>query len=46
MRYPTRNPFPGIALFLAGFFLAQTGAAPYIRHIVGRVASAVAGLAH
>jgi hypothetical protein len=31
----SRNPLPVILAFLAGFYLARTGAAPYIAHVLG-----------
>lgn len=29
-----------VALFLLGFYLAKTGAAPYISHLIGRFVNA------
>lgn len=39
-----RVPVAGILAFLAGFYLATTGAAPYIRHLVAAIGHAIAHL--
>lgn len=39
-----RIPVAVIVAFLIGFFLATTGAAPYIRHLLSAIGHAVAHL--
>lgn len=39
-----RIPVACIACFLAGFFLATTSAAPYIRHLLAAIGHAIAHL--
>lgn len=38
---PVRIPVAVIVAFLAGFFLASTSAAPYIRHLLTAIGHAI-----
>jgi hypothetical protein len=44
IRYSTHHPFHAAIAFLAGFFVASTGAAPYIRQLVLGIARALGKL--
>lgn len=44
IRYSTHHPFHAAIAFLAGFFVATTGAAPYIRQLVQGIAHALGKL--